>query len=202
MVIKLKLAFEDKFRYDKEGVPRIWKPEDDIDTAFRAAKDETLALIPLYARIAPLDPSASFTLDDEDESTRLVEDGAGAADTGADFDFGETLVVLSDRRQAELGDRFRRESDAYYVEAKRSMVSSIAAIPVWVYAVIGLLGWNEFIAVVRNPLYFTLVLVLIAGAYVTVQLNMVGVLRGQMHLISMRRRADARFACLLNRAAR
>lgn len=40
MLIKLKLAFEDKFRYDKDGVPRVWKPEDDIDSAFRVAKEE------------------------------------------------------------------------------------------------------------------------------------------------------------------
>jgi hypothetical protein len=40
MLVKLKLAFEDRFRYDEEGVPRIWRPGDDIDSAFRKAKDE------------------------------------------------------------------------------------------------------------------------------------------------------------------
>lgn len=40
MLVKLKLAFEERFRYDAEGVPRVWRPEDDIDTLFRAAKDE------------------------------------------------------------------------------------------------------------------------------------------------------------------
>jgi hypothetical protein len=40
MLVKLKLAFEDRFRYDAEGVPRVWRPEDDIDSAFRKAKDE------------------------------------------------------------------------------------------------------------------------------------------------------------------
>ena len=40
MLIKLKLNFEDRFRYDDEGVPRVWKPTDDIDALFRKAKEE------------------------------------------------------------------------------------------------------------------------------------------------------------------
>lgn len=40
LLIKLKLAFEERFRYDTDGVPKVWKPEDDIDGAFRIAKDE------------------------------------------------------------------------------------------------------------------------------------------------------------------
>jgi hypothetical protein len=39
LLVKLKLAFEDKFRYDAAGVPKVWKPEDDIDGAFRTARE-------------------------------------------------------------------------------------------------------------------------------------------------------------------
>jgi hypothetical protein len=37
---KLKNNFEDKFRYDAAGVPRVWGPGDDIDAVFRVAKEE------------------------------------------------------------------------------------------------------------------------------------------------------------------
>lgn len=37
---KLRSHFEERFRYDEQGVPRVWKPEDDIDGAFTKAKDE------------------------------------------------------------------------------------------------------------------------------------------------------------------
>jgi len=37
---KLRGHFEERFRYDAQGVPRVWKPEDDIDEAFKAAKDQ------------------------------------------------------------------------------------------------------------------------------------------------------------------
>lgn len=40
LLSKLRTAFEERFRYDELGVPRVWKPEDDIDEAFRKAKDE------------------------------------------------------------------------------------------------------------------------------------------------------------------
>ena len=37
---KLRAHFEERFRYDDSGIPRVWKPDDDIDGAFRKAKDE------------------------------------------------------------------------------------------------------------------------------------------------------------------
>jgi hypothetical protein len=42
------------------------------------------------------------------------------------------------------------------------MVSSIAQIPLWMYGALAVLGWNEAMAVLFNPLYFALLL--IAGA--------------------------------------
>ena len=36
----LRNTFEERFRYDEQGVPRVWRPEDDLEAAFRKAKDE------------------------------------------------------------------------------------------------------------------------------------------------------------------
>lgn len=36
----LRSNFEERFRYDDAGVPRVWKPEDDLEAAFTKAKDE------------------------------------------------------------------------------------------------------------------------------------------------------------------
>ena len=43
---KLRGHFEERFRYDDQGVPRVWKPDDDIDSAFRKAKDEVCFVCP------------------------------------------------------------------------------------------------------------------------------------------------------------
>jgi hypothetical protein len=40
VVNTLRTTFEDRFRYDEAGLPRVWKPEDDIEAAFKKAKDE------------------------------------------------------------------------------------------------------------------------------------------------------------------
>ena len=39
IISKLRTHFEERFRYDAAGIPRVWRPDDDIDGAFKAAKD-------------------------------------------------------------------------------------------------------------------------------------------------------------------
>ncbi|KAI5454161.1 Dynamin-like GTPase that mediates homotypic ER fusion [Naganishia albida] len=164
---KLKNSFEDKFRYDAAGVPRVWGPGDDIDAVFRVAKEETLALIPLYAKIAPKDSSNAFSLP-SDESVNA------SLDPDADFDFPSTLVIFSETKKLDLENRFRRDADAYYVEAKRSVVSSVAQIPIWMYGVLVVLGWNEAMYVLFNPLYLLLLVLLASSAYLVLQLGLAG----------------------------
>ena len=117
---------------------------------------QTLELIPLYSKISPTDPSLEYTLPSE-SSDSLTAD----AD---EFDFPSTLVIFSETKAVELTSRFRKDADAYYVEAKRSTVSSVAQIPYWMYGMLVVLGWNEAMAILFNPLYFTLLLIAVAGA--------------------------------------
>ncbi|KAG6891581.1 Dynamin-like GTPase that mediates homotypic ER fusion [Termitomyces sp. T32_za158] len=161
---KLRAHFEERFRYDEEGVPRVWKPEDDIDSAFKKAKDETLELVPLYSKISPVDPAVEFSLPSEQSDSLSMED----------FDFPSTLVIFTETKVLDLTSKFRKDADAYYVEAKRSTVASIAQIPYWIYGMLVVLGWNEAMAVLFNPLYFTFLLISLATAYAIVQLGLVG----------------------------
>lgn len=39
--------FEEKFRYDDKGLPKVWKPEDDIDSYFKKARDEVIFTRPV-----------------------------------------------------------------------------------------------------------------------------------------------------------
>ncbi|THH07425.1 hypothetical protein EW146_g9322 [Bondarzewia mesenterica] len=45
IALKLRACLEEHFRCDDAGVPRVWKPEDDIDGAFKKAKDQTLEVL-------------------------------------------------------------------------------------------------------------------------------------------------------------
>ncbi|KAJ7091897.1 RHD3/Sey1 [Mycena belliarum] len=162
---KLRGHFEERFRYDETGVPRVWKPEDDIDSAFKKAKDETLDLIPLYSNIQPVDSALEYSMPDDAQSQ--------VGDT-EEFDFSATLVIFSETKGLELSQKFRREADAHYVEAKRSTVASIAQIPYWMYGVLVVLGWNEAMTVLFNPIYFAFLLVAMGAAYAVVQLGLTG----------------------------
>lgn len=102
---------------------------------------QTIELIPLYARIIALDP---------------VTDSHFSLESSDDFDFDQSLQVLSETRQQELTTQFKRKADASYVEAKRSVVATQAKIPYWVGVALIVLGWNEFVTLITSPLYLSL----------------------------------------------
>ena len=150
---KLRAHFEERFRYDETGVPRVWKPKDDIKGVFKTAKDETLSLVPLYAKIGPKEPGNKYILP------------ADACNPGSseEYDFESSLVVFSETKVRDLQGKFGRDADAHYVEAERSMVMGIAQIPRWVYALLVVLGWNEALAILLNPILFTFAIVAIVS---------------------------------------
>lgn len=172
---KLRNHFEERFRYDDQGVPRVWQPEDDIDGVFKKAKEQTLNLIPLYSDIKPQDPTLEFTLP-SDSGDSLSGEG--------ESDFDASLTVFSANKQAELSNKFRKDADAFYVEAKRSTVSGIAQIPTWMYGVLVVLGWNEAMMILFNPFYFTLTLLVTASSWVIHQLGLSGPLLQMLKTIA------------------
>ena len=137
----MRTYFEERFHYDEQGVPRVWKSGDDIDGVFKKAKDVTLELISLYAKIVPQDPELAYM----------------PPDSGEDDALG--LVVLSETKALELDARFRREADAHYVDAKRSLVVGIAQIPYWVYVMFVIVRM-----ILSKPVFTIMVLILAASA--------------------------------------
>ena len=147
MLSKLRGCFEERFRYDESGVPRVWKPTDDIKGIFKVAKEDTLALVPLYSRITPKEPENAYELPDD------------SVNEGDEFDFASSLVIFSDTKAHDLQAKFSRDADVHYVEAERSTIAGFAQIPRWVYALLVVLGWNEAMAILFNPIYFALAIV-------------------------------------------
>ena len=136
ILTKLRTYFEERFRYDELGVPRVWKPDDDIDGAFKKAKSAALELISLYAKIVPEDPELEYTPPDNGE-----DDTTG-------------LIVFSETKVLELGARFRREADAQYIEAKRSTVVGIVQILYRIFAILAVVLGCGLPLFSGNPLYF------------------------------------------------
>lgn len=154
LLLKLRENFEDKFRYDDEGVPRIWRPTDDIEGVYTRARESTLTLIPFLSRFRladtsappPLDrwvghtPSSATPADEED----LIPIGGVDEEEGKSLE--EEMTIISDGKRQELTVRFKKAADGVYVEAKRSAIGGMTQVPLYFYGILVALGWNEIIA--------------------------------------------------------
>ncbi|KAF2203307.1 GTP-binding protein Sey1 [Delitschia confertaspora ATCC 74209] len=182
ILLKLRENFEDKFRYDESGVPRIWRPTDDIEGMYTKARESTVTLIPLLSRFKLSRTSAPPPLDawigSAPESVSPADEEDLAPIGGVDEDEGKSLeeemTILSDAKQQDLLVRFKKTADGVYVEAKRSAIGGMTQVPLYFYGLLLALGWNEIVAVLRNPLYFVFLILAGVGAYVTYTLNLWG----------------------------
>lgn len=163
-------SFEDRFRYDEHGVPRVWKPTDDIEGSYTTAREATLKLIPLVSHITLTSTGAEPDLDaflgppPADFEEDLEEMGPARGE----------FEIISEAKQVDIAIRFRRMADAVFVEAKRSTISSVAQIPLYFYGLLLALGWNEIWAVLRSPLYFIFLLAACGVGYIVYTLNLWG----------------------------
>lgn len=154
LLLKLRENFEDKFRYDEAGVPRIWRPTDDIESIYTRARESTLTLIPFLSRFRLADTSASPPLDSwvghtpSSATTADEEDLApiGGVDEEEGKSLEEEMTMLSDAKRQDLTVRFKKAADGVYVEAKRSAIGGMTQIPLYFYGILLALGWNEIIA--------------------------------------------------------
>lgn len=154
ILLKLRENFEDKFRYDEAGVPRIWRPTDDIEGLYTKAKESTLTLIPLLSRFrlaatyAPPDlpewiGNAPDSIDPKDEED-LTPIGGVDEEEGKSLE--EEMTILSEAKRQDLVVRFKKTADGVYVEAKRSAIGGVAQVPLYFYGLLLALGWNEIVA--------------------------------------------------------
>lgn len=153
LLLKLRENFEDKFRYDEAGVPRIWRPTDDIEGIYSKARESTLTLIPLLSKFQsshtsdppPLDDwigsaPPSVTPADEEDLTPI-----GGVDEDEGKSLEEEMTVLSDAKRQDITVRFKKTADGVYVEAKRSAIGGLTQVPTYFYILLLLLGWNEIV---------------------------------------------------------
>lgn len=154
LLMKLRENFEDRFRYDESGVPRIWRPTDDIDGLFAKARDHTLTLIPLLSKFRlaktnsppPLDAwighaPPAVTANDEEDMVPI-----GGVDEEGGMSLEEETTALNDNKKADVERRFRKTADGVYVEAKRGALGGVTQTPWWMWGLLLILGQNEIFA--------------------------------------------------------
>jgi hypothetical protein len=143
-------SFEDAFRYDADGLPRVWQKTDNIDRFFVNAKEVAEELIVLYAKI-PI------------PSDLLVEYITGDLDYDED---AQAIIILPLSKQRDLKERLKRDADTIFMEVKRGAVASLSEVPRFVWLLLLVFGFNEIWMilsfVLSNP--FLLILILMFGA--------------------------------------
>ncbi|ODQ82613.1 hypothetical protein BABINDRAFT_159165 [Babjeviella inositovora NRRL Y-12698] len=158
MVLLLRDIFEESFRYDDEGLPKLWKDAREIDVAYRVAKERAVAVLPVLA-VAKLADGTAIVPDIEIEEDDELENFSR---------------LLSSKRVETIKGKFKKQSDAIFFEAKRSIIQSVSQIPYYIYLIIAVLGWNEFMAVLRNPFFFIWLVTFTAVAFTIHYMGLTG----------------------------
>ncbi|CAJ0766598.1 21273_t:CDS:2, partial [Entrophospora sp. SA101] len=105
------------------------------------------------------------------------------SDIELDIPSDESLTILSETKEHDLTVRFKRESDAFYLEAKRSVVAITSKVPYWILFIIVILGWNEFMVIITSPSYLILTGFFGIIFYVVWLLNLIGTVETFMRMI-------------------
>ncbi|GMM27875.1 dynamin-like GTPase [Martiniozyma asiatica (nom. inval.)] len=166
----LRNVFEDSFKYDDDGLPRIWRTFDEVDNCFNTARSKWNKLLPVLSVAKLLD--GEEIIPDVDISHQHSE-----SDVESDIEEMPNHFfahILTEKQQNKVSHRLKKETDAIYIEAKRSIVANTSSIPIYIYIIIAILGWNEFVFVLKNPLLFLLSILLISGFYLAYNTQMLG----------------------------
>lgn len=178
----LQERFDDKFRYDENGLPRLYQNALELEGSFNESKIHALKVLPVLT-MATLEDGSEVVPEFDIFDPQLKRQYGGsslALEEHAEEDFEEEdeeetpcfAEILSETDKAAVLSKFKREMDAKFVETKRLIIQHVTQIPYYIYLVIVVLGWNEFMAIIRNPFFFSLLLLLGAGVYVMYTLNL------------------------------
>lgn len=150
--LRLKKKFEDLFRYDQDGLPRVFKQGDNVEKFFKDAKDACTEIVPLFAKMPLPDP--------------LYENDFIKETEGYDEE-SRAISILSSTKQRDLLERIRRDADAVFTDVKRGMMTTLSEVPKGMWIAMAVLGLNEFYFMLSfllsNPLVLSFLILLAIG---------------------------------------
>ncbi|KAK1307515.1 Protein ROOT HAIR DEFECTIVE 3 [Acorus calamus] len=187
VLIRMKDRFSTLFTHDSDSMPRVWNGNEDIRAITRTARSASLKLLSVLA---------SVRLDDDADniertlSVALLDAGGPGAATRSITSFDPlasshweevpaTRTLITPVQCKSLWRQLNAETEY-------SVTQAIAAQdahrrnnnwlpPPWAMAAIFVLGFNEFMALLRNPLYLGVIFVaFLLGKALWVQLDISG----------------------------
>lgn len=157
LLMRMTKRFDDAFRFDERGVPRHFGPGEDIEALFVAARDRAEALVDVLAHVR----LQGTIMELRDAVAKKVRKRALA-------DGEDATGVLSDEMCAELREKLKRQAGAVFIEVKRAQEAArvTAKVPMWLMVLILILGWNEFMTVVKSPILLFMSVMVMPVMYV------------------------------------
>jgi protein SEY1 len=150
-LLRMTKRFEDSFRFDDRGVPRTFGPDEDIEVLYMAAREQGEKLGSLLAEV-----HLTGSLTRLRSTARPV--GKDALDS----------VIFESHDRADLAEKLRRHAGAVFMEAKRAQEAAkiTTRIPPWLFVMLIILGWNEILMVLKNPLLLIITVLVVPTLYV------------------------------------
>lgn len=166
VLMRMTRRFDDEFRFDERGVPRHFGPSEDVDSLFVSARESAEAVVDALLTMR-LSGTFGPAYDGNKESNEVDESEELRA-------MGREVEVINPAMASELREKLRRQAGAIFLETKRSQEAAkvTSKIPLWIVGLVLLLGWNEFVAVLRNPALLMLTIIILPAAYVAYALDM------------------------------
>ncbi|SCW01530.1 LAFE_0E01706g1_1 [Lachancea fermentati] len=164
----LRERFENYFRYDENESPRLWKNGEEIDNIFRVAREQALDILDVLStastsNCAEIIPDVPLSSESDDH---IYEDEEGV------YHSARFAHIFTAQQKEKILQKFKRQADYTVIEAKRSTIKTTTHIPLYIYALMAVLGWNEFMMIIRNPLFVTIILILGVGFFFIHKLNL------------------------------
>ncbi|KAE8659562.1 Protein ROOT HAIR DEFECTIVE 3-like protein 2 [Hibiscus syriacus] len=164
VLIRMKDRFSTLFNHDSDSMPRVWTGKEDIRAITRTARSASLKLLSVMAAIR-LDDNV-----DDIENTltsALVDTKNNAAVTDRSITTFDPLAsstweqvppaktLITPVQCKSLWRQFRAETE--YSEASKRNNNWMP--PPWAIVALVVLGFNEFMTLLRNPLYLGVIFV-------------------------------------------
>ena len=159
--------FDEHFRLDENGLPKRWAKHDDVASCFtQARKNVRECLAPHCAHThiylyfsalqayAVLDLCAIIRLEEAHRSLSFLNLEAEGEKEPPLAELDQKIIAIPYDECRMLQDRFKKESEQAYVSALREQEgkNSSMNIPPFFWVVMVVLGFNEFYALLSNPL--------------------------------------------------
>eukprot|EP01133_Synstelium_polycarpum_P007405 gene7405-8657_t len=165
--LRMRKRFEECFSLDDKKLPRKWSKSDDVGSIFKEARFNAEKLIDLFSYMRLDEEEWEFTFFTRDEE---ADTPSNSIPTDLDN------VIIPYEQCVSLTDTFRLDVKSDFMNAmnEQNRSSSAAGVPGYIILLLCILGFNEFIAIITNPLLLILVILLGAGGFVLYKLNLTG----------------------------